>query len=305
MSEIPAADLPRLQEDLHKLSTQIGGVIVVAKTEISADRTPGSGRNLALDNVRKRLQAQIERADKAIASGRLSGEDLAATLCSRAVSRDLLAGDPAEALKDAQAAVKAAEQSGVAWSCLGHALFAGGEFTKATLAYSRALPLQDEPAEIYYRRGHARFYEDKLAEAADDFAQSVASNPDESARLYAQLWQTWTLQRLGKPLPADLGATAAREPRGAWPRPALAMFAGLLTVDEVLAEVQRKQGDERELDLAEAWFYIGQHHLVHGRRAQAREAFEKVIAKGVTMYTEHPAAGFELQRLASAPEVKL
>ena len=174
-------------------------------------------------------------------------------------------------------------------------------FESRDLGYSRALPLQDESAKIYCRRGRARFYEGKLAEAADDFAQSAASDPDELARLYAQLWQAWTLQRLGKPLPADLAATAAREPRGVWPRPALAMFAGLLTVDEVLAEVQRKQGDERELDLAEAWFYIGQHHLVHGRRAQAREAFEKVIDKGVTMYTEHHAAGLELQRLASAP----
>ncbi|MEF8704724.1 MAG: DUF3857 domain-containing protein [Candidatus Accumulibacter sp. UW26] len=300
-SEIPAAELPRLQEDLRKLSTQVGGVMVVAKSEISTNRTPGSGLNLVLDNRRKRDQAQIERADKAIATGSLSGEDLAATLCSRAnARRNLLGSAPTEVLQDAQDAVKAAELSSVGWSCLGNALFVRGEFTKAAQAYSRALPLSDEPAHTYYRRGHARFYEGKLAEAADDFAQSAASYPDESARLYAQLWQAWTLLRLGKPLPTDLAVTAAREPRGAWPRPALAMLAGLLTVDEVLAEVQRKQGDERELDLVEAWFYIGQYHLLHERQTQAREAFETVIDKGVTFYIEHNAAGFELQRLGSA-----
>jgi len=85
------------------------------------------------------------------------------------------------------------------------------------------------------------------------------------------------------------------------PHPALALLAGLLSVDDVLAELQLSRGDLRDFGLVEGWFYIGQHHLARARPVQAREAFEKVLEKGVTMVVEHIAAGFELQRLGARP----
>ena len=104
-----------------------------------------------------------------------------------------------------------------------------------------------------------------------------------------------------KPLPADLQALAAQEPTGPWPRPALAMLAGLMTPEQVLAQIDRKQGDDRELALAEGWFYIGQYQLMRQQPELARDAFEKARAKGITMYVEHIAAGFELVRLGTKP----
>ncbi|RNC64545.1 MAG: DUF3857 domain-containing protein [Desulfuromonadales bacterium] len=296
VAEVPAKELPRLLEDINKLQQQIGGVLAAEKGEITDAEASGGARNTALDALKKSMQAQIEQVNRSIADGKLTGDDLAMALCLRAVALSSL-GRPTEGLNDAQQAVKQAAQSGHSWSCLGYVQYRLGEFAKAEAAFSRALPLVDEPAEIYSGRGMANFYAGRLEKAADDFAKSVAANPDEASRLYAQLWQALTLLRLGKPLPADLAATAALEPRGAWPRPALAMLAGLLSVDDVLLELQRKQGDERELDLAEGWFYIGQHHLAKGRRDKAREAFEKVLEKDVTMYNEHTAAGFELRLL--------
>ena len=90
---------------------------------------------------------------------------------------------------------------------------------------------------------------------------------------------------------------AAAEPRGDWPRPALAMLNGQLQPDDMVKLLERKSGDDLEMARAEGYFYLGQHFLAKGDKAKAREYFEKTRELGVLMYTEHVAARFELERL--------
>jgi lipoprotein NlpI len=79
------------------------------------------------------------------------------------------------------------------------------------------------------------------------------------------------------------------------------MVAGKMTPEQVIEQLGRKTGDDQELALVEAWFYIGEHQLNAKQPEKAREAFEKARAKGITRYIEHSAAGFELQRLGAKP----
>jgi len=65
--------------------------------------------------------------------------------------------------------------------------------------------------------------------------------------------------------------------------------------------VARKDGDERELALAEAWFYIGEYEALQSRAGKAREAFEKARATGITHYLEYVAAGLALQQPSAKP----
>ena len=146
-------------------------------------------------------------------------------------------------------------------------------------------------------RGMARVFLDRPADAVADFSQAAMAGEDGDADLYARLWQIWTLQRARLPLPPDVLAAARQDPRGAWPRPVMAMLMGDLAPQTVVAEIEKLQGDERSLTLAEAWFYVGQLQLSQGRVDAAREAFEKCRAQGITSYYEHIAAGFELARL--------
>jgi len=296
LSAVPAAELPSLMTELRTLEQMVGSLAIVAKAAVKSDGVLGLGRTTMQDQMRRRLQATVDRAGKVIDAGLLQGEDLAEALCARAEAHADL-GEADEGLPDAERAVQAAPQFARALECRASLHWSLGDFAAAAADYSQALAVAEDPFEPIYRRGQARFYEGKLAQAATDFAKAVAHEKDSAARLYKQLWQAMALRRQGLPLPAEI--QQPDDAAAAWPRPAMAMLAGRLSADDLIARITaQSQGDERELALAEAWFYVGQHHLAEGRRDAARQAFEAARAKGVTMYVEHVAAGFELQQLA-------
>ena len=300
VQSVAAKDVPPMLEDVKKLDRAIGGAIVVQRGQVKDAGFLGIGRKTLAQTLLARSQGVVERTTKAISASQLTGDDLAAALCTRAEALSNL-GRLADGLKDADEAVRQAPSLAAAWQCHGNLTWANGAFAQAAADFGKALTFGQPAYDAYYRRGHARFFEGKLEQAAEDFGKAAADRQEPGEKVYALLWQAWALQRLGKPLPADLAAFAAKEPTGAWPRPALAMFAGLMTPEQVLAQIDRKQGDERELALAEGWFYIGEYELNQSRPEQAKEAFEKARAKDITMYIEHVAAGFELQRLGAKP----
>ncbi|MES2991159.1 MAG: DUF3857 domain-containing protein [Pseudomonadota bacterium] len=295
---VPAKDVPALLNDARAMERALGGAMVVARNQVKDGGFLGIGRKTLQDNLRTRAQASVERSGKAIASGQLGGEDLAQALCLRADAHAEL-GNPAEAFKDAQEAVRLAPAAGSAWFCQGNANWARGEFGAAAADYGKALALGHSAADAYYRRGHARFLEARFDAAAQDFAKAATHRADATGQAYAQLWQALALHRLGQPLPAALAAAA--EPAGAWPRPAIALIAGQIAPEQLLELIARKEGDDRELALAEGWFYIGEYQLGTNQPEPARESFGKARAQGITRSPEHAAAGFELQRLGARP----
>ena len=108
----------------------------------------------------------------------------------------------------------------------------------------------------------------------------------------------------------DSAARAAVEAGGEWPRAGLAMMTGKLSPDEMLKSLEKKQGDEQQMALAEAYFYLGQYYLMAGDRTKAQESFEKTRSLGIINYQEHTAAEFELDLLkkpsaATPPEPSL
>ncbi len=296
---VPAKDVPSVLNDVKAMERGVGGAMVVAPNQVKNGGFLGIGRKTMQDKLRDRAQATVERSGKAIGGGQLSGDDLAQSLCLRAEAQAEL-GHAAEALKDAQEAVRQAPSLGAAWLCQGNVNWSRGEFAAAAAGYGKALALGASTADTYYRRGHARFFAGQLEPAAEDFGKAAVDRADANDKVYALLWQAATLQRLGRPLPPELLAVANADPQGAWPRPVLAMFAGQMAPEQLIEQLGRKDGDERELALAEAWFYIGEHRLNAQQPERAREAFEQARAKGITRSIEHAAAGFELQRLAGS-----
>ena len=253
-----------------------------------------------LARLRLQLRTTVERTSAVIAGGTLAGIDLARSLCTRAEALADL-GEVARGLDDAQAAWRAAPAAAEANLCRANLYFAHGDFGAAAADYTRALERADDPFEALYRRGQAWFFDHRFDLAAADFGRAAAAQHDETARLYALLWQAMALQREGRTLPPSLRAEAGRgAAQGDWPRPALALFGGSGSVAALMGAVDiDAPGEGHSLALAEAWFYVGEHRLIEGRAAAAREAFIAARAPNATMTLAHLGAGFELARLSN------
>ena len=210
-------------------------------------------------------------------------------------------GKYAEALEDANTAIKISPNLFKAFTCRGFVQLLAGEFSKSIADYSKLISLGGgtRDPDNFLSRGEAKFYLGRLEEAADDFAKASEAS-DAEGRLYADLWLIWTLQRLGKPVPDAVFERASAEVGGEWPRPALALFAGALTPEQLLQRIEAKSGDEKQMMLAEGYFYLGQYYFVRGDQAKARFYFEKTRQLEVLVYAEHIASGFELQRMNAA-----
>jgi lipoprotein NlpI len=242
----------------------------------------------------------VEKTSQAIKSGKLDSADLANSRCLRSNAYSDL-GKFAEARADADEAVKLAPNSATVLMCRAAARFTAGEFDKSTEDYSKAITLGATDAKVLHLRGMAKFYAGRVEDAADDFLRA-ADTDDREAQLMNDLWLAWSHQRLGRPLPQAVRQRAAEEPRGAWPRPALAVLTGDVTAEEMLKLIERKSGDERTMALAEGYFYLAQYYLGRGETAKARKLLEDTRRLNVIIYVEHTAAGFELQRLGVSTE---
>lgn len=295
VGEVQAGELTALLDSVRQLDQAVGSGFVVDRSQIKRAGVLGIGRQTAMDKLREQLENTVKGAGRAIAGGQLQGEDLVEALCARAEAQSDL-GKPELGLGDAEKAVEQGPGLARAWDCRGVLNFSSARFDQAVSDYSRFLALGGDAFHGLYRRGIARYYQGQLAKAAEDFARASAARDDDGDRLYVRLWQAWTLRQLGLALPDDLAKAAAADTTGAWPRPALALQAGLLTPEQMMAEVNKKTGDDLHMTLAEAWFYVGQYHKSQGAGELAAEAFRNVRSKQMTVYNEHVAAGFELNR---------
>jgi lipoprotein NlpI/transglutaminase-like putative cysteine protease len=292
--QVEPQDIQKFAEDLRSLNTAIGGTIVVPKGSIKSVDPTSSTKDFA-QLLRDRLQEGIDKMTDTINSGKLSGKDLAEAYCQRSDAYTDL-GKFDEAMRDSSQALRLAPNGSRSFICRAYVYFNTGDFSKAAADYSRAITLGATDPHTFYFRGIVNFYAGRLDDAASDLSRASAANDNES-RMYTDLWLSWTSQRLGRPVPEAVAKRAAADPRGDWPQPALAMANGNLGPEEMLKLLDGKSGDERRMALAEANFYLAQHYLSLGDKDKAREYFEKTRQLEVIIYTEHVAAGFELQRL--------
>jgi lipoprotein NlpI len=298
--QVEISDFKKYTEDMRSLANVVVGAVVVPKAAIRLVKfTPGNKKDVA-QTLRDQLNETIDKTTQAIRSGKLSSADLAGAYCLRSGARSHVDMSK-EALADANEAVKLLPNSSDSLRCRAQAHFAAGDFEKAIADYSKSITLGATDAKILQQRGMAKFYAGKLADAAEDL-RKASDDGDKDLQVYSDLWLSWTYQRLGQPLPEALLERAAANPRGAWPRPALAVAAGKLSPEDMLKLLARKGGDEQKLATSEGYFYLGQYYLARGDKSKAREFFEKARQVNMIVNPEHKAAGFELHDLSAAAQ---
>ena len=202
-------------------------------------------------------------------------------------------------MRDVNEALRIAPNNTSLLSCRGEVYFQSGQFDKSIADHSKAVALGATESSVFRSRGTARLYAGRLEEAAADYVKA-SELADKESRIYCDIWVAAIYGRLGKPVPDAIIKSAAAEAAGEWPRPALAVVTGAMPPAEMLKRIDQKKGDERDMALAEGYFYLGQRYLVVGDKKTAQSYFEKARQVGVFTYTEHMAAAFELQQLAKA-----
>ncbi|HEU4377614.1 MAG TPA: hypothetical protein VFR73_03510 [Hyphomicrobiaceae bacterium] len=242
---VEPALLAKYTEDMRAIARIATGTFAIPKSAIKGPASTVAANNDFAKVLRDRLQETISKTTDAIKSGKLSGDDLANSYCLRSDAHTNL-GSLKDALADANQALKVTPNSSSAFYCRGNVHFAMGEFDKSAADFSKAIALGGTEAKIFHQRGIARFYASKLEEAAEDFGRA-AEEGDSEARVYSDLWLTWTQQRLGRPVPEAVVKRAAAQPRGDWPRPALAVMTGHLTPEAMLKTLESKAADERTM----------------------------------------------------------
>lgn len=228
----------------------------------------------------------------------------------------LVLGRPAEALKHYQSALKRKVNDPDLTALTGEALCMMGQHLEGIEAFDFALAVNPKDADTLNARAIACMALGRLDEANDGWRRQLAVlGPEqpaargcvalrltdyavaatefdravtkEPADAYWHLYRMTAQRRLGTP--GTGGSLPAAE---AWPSPLLALHAGTMSADEVLA---RADTEGRRL---EALFQLGVAALPDDPKL-ATERWREVVARGAPSLIEHAAARNELARLGA------
>jgi tetratricopeptide (TPR) repeat protein len=168
-----------------------------------------------------------------------------------------------------------------------------GDFARAAADLDTALRLGPSYEGAYGNRGFVRLALGDFAGAAADFNALASRQPEDPYRV---LWRHMARMRAGV---ADDGFAreAAALGSGAWPGPLLALFAGSLNREKIMAmgsEVEPAQRSERRCEIV---FYVGEYALARNDPAAATPLLREAAANCQVGFLERAGAIGELKRL--------
>ncbi|MGJ4927380.1 tetratricopeptide repeat protein [Bradyrhizobium sp. HKCCYLS2038] len=163
-----------------------------------------------------------------------------------------------------------------------------GDSDRALVQGTTAIGLDPKDPILHRGRGYVQFCRGRFEAAAADMEASLALQFDPHAALFLYL----SLARVPGRVRPDLTALAARYTEARWPGPVFGLLTERSTPEEVL------QAATTSAEQAEAYFYIGEWHLLNGRNEDACGALEIALRSLPPWFNEHSAAQAELARFA-------
>jgi TPR repeat protein len=298
---VAAADMPGFQVEAKRLDAYSVGSFKVAGEYVSAPELMRYSPR-ELDSLRNGRALVVETPILAAKKDAdIDSEVACRFLTLTAGIEDVVGGEVLRQARRLEKAVTANRAQASARECLALLAFSRGQFDSGAALYrAEAATLKDDSRAVRNLAWASLYAGDaeaavtamaryRTARAAS--ATGVASNTDIADQIAL-------LQRAGKPLPAEAERIASEIPDGPWPRPLLAMQAGLITPAALVTAAEALEGDARAFALTEAWFYIGQSHLARKDTEAARLAFQWIASGGIRSSDLYPQALAELQRLA-------
>jgi tetratricopeptide (TPR) repeat protein len=174
----------------------------------------------------------------------------------------------------------------------GISYFAEADFGHAVDDFEEAIKLDPKMArDIGYRsRGHAFFLLGNFASASEDMLRVNAVAED----AYAMLWRFLARRRLGEDAVGELAMYAGRLKAKAaieWPYAVVEFYLSRRTVEE-LRDIATTPEQK-----CEAEFYIGEQHVLDGKRDYAKASLQAAAETCPKTFIEHAGAIAEIKRL--------
>lgn len=302
---VEARDVNAYRERLMEARRQLGQTVGLPLVDFDA-------LDPQLGPLQRRLEAQIGKRDDQLRRQVMADEvtDVVATAALAQVhGQSLLAAhilvDRAEALNQltrfdeglasADAALAILPEHGPAHTGRGVALMGLTRYADAVAAFEAAARAPQGNTADYWL-GLAQLYADQPERAARtlrDYHRD-ASGP---ARDFAGIWLYLVTERLrpgeGRTLFSedDLSDSSG----AGFGRQLLRHVTGRIDQDSLLAQARKSESMER-MNLAEAYFFIGQLLVARGQRQEAAGWFEKVLETRALPYREFSLAQGELRR---------
>ncbi len=176
----------------------------------------------------------------------------------------------------------------------GVAYMSKGLYDRAIEDYDTAIRLRPDYAKAYRNRGNAKFYLGRFAAAARDYDQSLNIDPEQIFRV---IWLYLARERSEENGGQELARNATKVDLSDWPGPVVSMFLGEVAPQQVLAAAKHPDERKQRERECEAFFYIGQYHLLQGNKGEAAKLFRKALDTGITHFVEYIGAKAELERL--------
>jgi lipoprotein NlpI len=221
------------------------------------------------------------------------GSPLAGPLLERrAIANDMLS-DFSATLADVDRALPLVKDDSELQVARGHALLSLGRADEAISAMQGTREPRNRAASAR-GVGNAQYYQGRFADAEQSFRLAVQDSSGDE-RSFGLLWLYLAAERNGRKGNAAISSYLGSVDGARWPGVLIHFVAGSASQDDVLREARREKRMER-LNLAEAYFYVGQRLLLQGDTDGARRMFQRTVEIGAVPHREHALAQMELKR---------
>lgn len=157
-----------------------------------------------------------------------------------------------------------------------------------------AIRLNPNFAPAYYNRGIALFEGGKFAEAALAFQKATQL---ESNDVYAVIRLYLARARAGQSARDELLSSTRTFDLAQWPAPIITFYVGQMASQALLDATKHPVPKTHRERLRDVTFYIGQQLLIEGRRDEAVRMCRSTLATGLVNFVGYEGATAELTRM--------
>ena len=185
----------------------------------------------------------------------------------------------------------------MAYNNRGLALRLKGDSERAIADHNEAIRLNPKYAWAYLNRGVTRFAQGRFEPANADFSEALRLNPTDASVV---IWRYFAQSRADQVTTAasELATNAAKIDKAKWPAPIIDLVAGRTDAAGVLKAAMNSDQKKQREQMCVAAFFVGEWHLLQGRRSEARASFEQAERECPKDFLESFSASAELRRLS-------